>query len=105
MIHAREDYNNLQELEKKIGKDEPVFIVRAHDKFAPLVMITWANAMMEIGMQHIKVQHPSGEDILNMAEKVYKHAKLTLEWQGKHGSKIPDLPKIVIPTIKSDVKK
>ena len=38
MIHAREDYQRIQDPEGKIGEDEPVFMVRAKDKLTPSVM-------------------------------------------------------------------
>lgn len=28
MIHARDDYNRIQDPENKIGKDEPVLLIR-----------------------------------------------------------------------------
>lgn len=32
MIHARPDYNRIQDPENKIGEDEPVVLFRAQDK-------------------------------------------------------------------------
>lgn len=38
MLHARNDYNRIQDPALKIGKDEPVFLARAKDKhFIPLL--------------------------------------------------------------------
>lgn len=39
MIHARKDYNRIQDPEGKIEKDEPVFLIRAKDRlFVPTVL-------------------------------------------------------------------
>lgn len=34
MIHQREDYNDIQKLDEKIPKDEPVFLLRAQDELS-----------------------------------------------------------------------
>jgi hypothetical protein len=41
MLHAREDYNIIQAPESLIGKDEPVFLLRAKDKTAPETIRQW----------------------------------------------------------------
>lgn len=42
MIHARTDYDRIQNPENKIERDEPVFLLRAKDKFAPSTVRFWA---------------------------------------------------------------
>jgi len=42
MIHARTDYDRIQDPEGKIAEDEPVFLLRAKDKFAPSTIRFWA---------------------------------------------------------------
>ena len=42
MIHAREDYNRVQDPENKIPQDEPVFLLRAQDETAAHVVRFWA---------------------------------------------------------------
>jgi len=79
MIHAREDYNRIQDPEGKIGEDEPVFLVRAHDKCAPATMRYWADAHQILG----------GD--LKMAAMVREHANKAEKWQKEHGCKIADL--------------
>lgn len=81
MKHAREDYNRIQDPEGKIGEDEPVFILRAHDRIAPDVVDAWADLAEEEGAE---------KDIVDHARQ---HARDMRDWQEKHGSKIPDLPK------------
>lgn len=40
MIHARDDYNRIQDPEGKIEQDEPVFLLRAKDPlFIPILQI------------------------------------------------------------------
>lgn len=79
MIHAREDYQRIQDPLGKIGKDEPVFMVRAQDKLAPSIMRHWAMLQRLIG----------GDPY--MALKVEHHAINTEEWQRQNGCKIADL--------------
>jgi hypothetical protein len=43
MIHARPDYNRIQDPAGKIGADEPVFLIRAQDKSAPGTLRYWAD--------------------------------------------------------------
>ena len=41
MIHARQDYQRIQDPEKKIPEDEPVFLLRAQDETAAAVVRYW----------------------------------------------------------------
>lgn len=81
MIHARDDYNRIQDPAGKIAANEPVFLLRAKDKLAPELMHYWARRLSEEG----------GDT--RMAAMVHKHAELAKEWQKKNGCKLPDLPK------------
>jgi len=81
MKHAREDYNRIQDPENKIPEDEPVFLLRGQDKFAPSLLRQWADFMQE---------EEGGQE---MADMVFEHADKMEEWQKEHGSKIPDLKK------------
>jgi predicted lipid carrier protein YhbT len=49
MRHARNDYNNLSQLDKKIPQDEPVFLVRAQDKASADTLRFWARRNLELG--------------------------------------------------------
>lgn len=42
MLHARKDYNRIQDPENKIPEDEPVFLLRAQDQVAAEVVRYWA---------------------------------------------------------------
>jgi len=63
MIHAREDYNRIQDPENKIPKNEPVFLLRGQDKFDPELLLRWAS----------KLRLNGGDPI--MAEMVENHAQ------------------------------
>ena len=79
MKHSRADYNRIQDPEGKIGTDEPVFLVRAQDRFAPHMVLDYAARLDESGLGA-------------MAEGCRRHAGAMFEWQQQHGSKLPDLP-------------
>jgi len=79
MIHAREDYNRIQDPVGKIADDEPVFMVRAQDKLAPAVMRHWAMLQRLIG----------GDP--KMAQMVEDHALKAEEWQRENGCKVADI--------------
>ena len=42
MLHARKDYNRIQDPENRIPEDEPVFLLRAQDQVAADVVRIWA---------------------------------------------------------------
>lgn len=42
MIHARKDYDRIQDSENKIPKDEPVFLIRAQDEIGWKVVLYYA---------------------------------------------------------------
>jgi hypothetical protein len=41
MIHARKDYQRIQDPAGKIPKDEPVFLLRAQDRTAAATLMFW----------------------------------------------------------------
>lgn len=79
MIHARSDYNRIQDPAGLIAEDEPVFLLRAKDKLAPAILEAWARALEDAG---------GDKDMVNMA---FDHAELMRSWQETNGSKVPDL--------------
>lgn len=46
MLHAREDYNRIQDPENKIPEDEPVMLFRAQDKYAIAALEGYINAIV-----------------------------------------------------------
>lgn len=79
MIHARTDYDRIQDPENKIGKDEPVFLLRGTDKFAPATIRFWAELV-----------GASGDEELSEYIKLW--ADKTELWQLTNKSKTPDTP-------------
>ena len=80
MLHAREDYNRIQDPLNLIGKDEPVFLLRAKDRTAPYIVEAWANEQRMLADADIKA--------IQAAEQ---HAQLMKEWQLQHGCKTADI--------------
>jgi len=78
MLHARKDYNRIQDPENKIPENEPVFLLRGQDKFAPALLLRWASKLRLEGGQP------------EMARMVEDHAQLMIEWQ-KNKVKLPDI--------------
>lgn len=83
MLHARPDYNRIQDPENKIPANEPVFLLRAQDKFAPELLLRWASKM--------RLQAKDKQMAETMAKMVENHAMKMIEWQKEHGSKDPDI--------------
>ena len=79
MIHAREDYNRIQDPAGKIAADEPVFLLRAQDKFAPEVVAYWASLALREGT------------CPEMAHMAMQHSRAMKDWQHENGKKTPDL--------------
>ena len=79
MKHARADYNRIQDPENKIPKDEPVFLLRGQDKFAPALLLRWAGELRLSG---------GNPEIARMVEE---HAQKMIEWQKSVKVKIPDI--------------
>lgn len=79
MIHARDDYNRIQDPEDKIPADEPVFLIRAQDRFGYLAVLNWAARNKQKG----------GDP--KLTELAEQHAIRMREWGETHGTKLPDL--------------
>lgn len=82
MLHAREDYNRIQDPAGLIPENEPVFLLRGQDVFAPNLLRDWAD----------KIEATETIDSMIMADMVRDHADLMKEWQKTVKVKIPDLP-------------
>lgn len=79
MIHAREDFNRIQDPAKKIANDEPVFLIRAKDKVSAPAVREWA-----------RLHWVAGGDI-KLSHMALKHARLMEKWQADNGRKSADL--------------
>ena len=79
MIHAREDYNRIQDPADRIPADEPVFLIRGQDRAAPGAIEAWADLAEAYG---------AAPDILSAARG---HAALMRKYQSACANKVPDL--------------
>ena len=76
MIHARDDYNRIQDPAGKIPADEPVFLLRAQDELACKAVEFYAFLC-------------SKAQAAEVAAKAWQHAEKMRAWPVK---KVPDLP-------------
>jgi hypothetical protein len=90
MKHLREDYNErIQDNANIIPADEPVFLLRGQDIFAPALILDWAKQLRLAGGDP---EH---------ARKVEDWAQKMIDWQkanpdkmlAKGRLKLPDMPK------------
>lgn len=79
MIHAREDYNRIQDPDDKIPEHEPVFLIRGQDAAAIPALNAWIAAATELG---------ASPDII---KRVQDHVMAIREWQEWRKVKVPDL--------------
>lgn len=80
MIHARTDYNDrIQDKAGKIGLDEPVFLLRAKDAYAPDAVRAWAKAVESAGDK-------------SLAAHVFAWADKMEQWQAENKLQHPDTP-------------
>ena len=79
MLHARPDYNRIQDPAHLIPANEPVFLLRAQDRVAPAVLECWIELAEAAG---------ASEDILHAARG---HVTAMRQWQRIHVCKIPDM--------------
>lgn len=87
MIHARTDYQRIQDPLGKIGEDEPVFLLRAQDDFfVPMLMF------------YVALNEPRDHDgrMIKMVQRIrwsiMDHVDLAREWRRTHKVKLPDMP-------------
>jgi len=72
MLHARQDYNRIQDPDNKIPKDEPVFLLRGQDISAPSTLRHWAD------------QNELNCGEVELSIKARKHALAMEKWQLEH---------------------
>jgi len=90
MLHARDDYQRIQDPAGLIAEDEPVFLLRGKDQLAPGIVRQWAREL------HRLAAHEEGErqeELLATARAAWAHAEKMEEWQRANGgAKVPDAP-------------
>lgn len=87
MHHLRLDYNRIQDPEGKIGKDEPVFLIRGQDKCAPAAIRAYADFAQLTG---------ADPEVCQATRAFADYIEYT--WQGRPNPdpKIPDVPKGIV---------
>lgn len=91
MKFGRPDYDGrIVDTAHKIPDDEPVFLLRAKDKFAPALLLQWA----------MNLRLNGGDP--NLAANAEAHAQVMIEWQKIHGSNMPDY--VSNPQVKESLK-
>ena len=80
MIHARKDYDRIQDPSGKIAEDEPVILFRAHDALAPVMIAKY----VELLRMHHAEQHMIDTNIV--------HELRMRQWQRINRCKLPDMP-------------
>ncbi len=63
---------------KKCGESEPIFVLRAQDQLAPIIVRKWAQLAHQAGAPKAKTQ------------EAHKLADAMEAWQEEHGAKRPD---------------
>lgn len=76
MIHARADYDRIQDPAGLIPEDEPVFLIRAQDMVGASTVYDWAKNAEDAG---------ASPEIVKMARE---HAAKMARWRKK---KLPDV--------------
>lgn len=80
MLHARQDYNRIQDPENKIPADEPVFLLRAQDVCAIPALEAW------IARAKAEAVDP------RMVDAALAQVEKMRDWQAEHPVQVPDMP-------------
>jgi len=81
MLHARNDYNKrIQDSEGIIPTDEPVFLLRGQDIFAPVILNIYATLVKQSALPDE-----------NIVRNVEEHAEIMRNWHLNHKRKHPDM--------------
>lgn len=80
MLHARNDYNRIQDPSLKIGKDEPVFLARCKDKHFIGVLEDYL----------ARVTAEKGYDVA-IEIAIVAHIERAKRWQQGHPVHLPDM--------------
>lgn len=92
MIHAREDYNRIQDPAGLIPVDEPVFLLRAQDLLAPTTVRRWAELLREAANGYYADGNMTdGVAAHDMATVAEDHADAMERYAETHQCKTPDM--------------
>lgn len=82
MIHPRKDYNiRIQDEAGIIPANEPVFLLRAQDEYAPDIVKEYADRLYADGTP------------IELTDTIYLHVDAMKKWQNEVRCKTPDMPK------------
>lgn len=84
MRHARKDYERFQDPEGKIPNDEPVFLLRAKDKYAAEAVLAYSQLILE------DIQ--STPEARKCAQRAWTWAEEMRAYGERVGVKSPDIP-------------
>lgn len=85
MQFTRDDYTRrIVDLDGKIPEEEPVFLLRGQDQFAPATLRKYCDLLEEEAHLH------NNEALMQMAQELREHVRQMLLWKY---SKVPDCPK------------
>lgn len=84
MIHARDDYNRIQDPAHLIPEDEPVFLLRAKDRYAAEAVLLYAQNILED-----ELATPAA---IAIAERASEWANEMRRYGAEHGVQYPDMP-------------
>ena len=86
MKFTREDYNRrIVDIEGKIPDNEPVFLLRAQDKFSSLTLKKYCEFLEQ------EAEVTNNNELMAMARELREHAHAMLMWKYSH---VPDKPSI-----------
>lgn len=74
MLHARMDYQRIQDPKKLIPEDEPVFLIRAQDELGARTVRKWADMFEQAGGDPVIVASARAHAILMDAWPTKKRA-------------------------------
>jgi len=80
MIHARKDYQRIQDPSGLIPDDEPVFLLRGKDICAPAAIEAWCAEAKKAGVSDVMILH------------AMEHANRMRIYQELHFKQVPDMP-------------
>lgn len=91
MRHARADYNQLDhgELGKKIGADEPVFLLRAKDVSAASAVRVWAMKHRQMAEEMFGNDPDALTRANQVAASAERHATLMEAWPDRKLASVP----------------
>lgn len=87
MIHARKDYQRIQDPLYRIADDEPVFLLRAQDDFFVPMLIDY----MKLNDTVFHDTRPPRE-VQRILVSLTEHVAMAREWRRTHKTKLPDMP-------------